>query len=428
MVSVDPPDGAKDVRTSSNVRVDFDSVMDASTITTSTVLLDGKPLAEVSGAEVVHPDGKSAVLLLRLVQNNSYRFTLTTAIRNSAGEALAEAYTWQFVTASHVDDPDTPVRVFARYPRINDFGIPTNAPITMTFTTEMDPESFGPGSVTVRKTTGGQAVAGKVTLKGRRAIFRPDAPLAANQPYEAVVSHDVRSRWGAVPLKDSSWQFTAGDGPGEGPIIADAWYESYADREGLRLVFHAAVENLVKPDAAAPVPASAEPGVLAEGHALKAAVVSLESITPSQPLSTPTNQSAKDMPVMTGPTTVVTAAYTHGGGAGKGNSVGGSTWKDPAEEKIEAALDAAIEGPKAVGLHDSGDLIGHGDREKGDGIYSGRLALEQGFPVGLALVAFTVVAPDGKKTGPVTMGVHIMPPSPEAAAPASQDAAGPAGR
>ena len=432
VVSVDPPDGAKDVRTSSNIRVDFDSVMDASTITTSTVLLDGKPLAEVPGAEVVHPDGKSAVLLLRLVQNNSYRFTLTTAIRDSAGEALAEAYTWQFVTASRVDDPDTPVRVFARYPRMNDFGIPTNAPITMTFTTEMDPESFGAGSILVRKTTGGQAVAGKVTVKGRRVVFRPDAPLAANQPYEAVVSNDVKSRWGAVPLKDSSWQFTTGDGPGEGPVIADAWYESYADRESLRLVFHAAVENLVKPDSAAPAPAKplpapGDPGVLAEGHALKAAVVSLEAIAPSQPLSTQTSQSAKDMPVTTGPTTVVTAAYTHGGGAGQGNSVEGSTWKDPTEEKIEAALDAALEGPGAVGLDDSGDLIGHGDREKGDGVYSARLTLEKGFPVGQALVAFTVVAPEGKKTGPVTMAVYVTPPSPEAAAPASRGAASPAG-
>ncbi len=411
VVSVDPPDGAKDVRTSSNIRVDFDSVMDASTITTSTVLLDGKPLAEVPGAAVVHPDGKSSVILLRLGPNNSYQFTLTTDIRNSAGEALAENYTWGFVTASRMDEPDTPVRVFARYPRMNDFGIPTNAPITMTFTTEMDPESFGAGSILVRKTTGGQAVAGKVTVKGRRVVFRPDAPLAANQPYEAVVSNDVKSRWGAVPLKDSSWQFTTGDGPGEGPVIADAWYESYSDSAGRRFVFHAAVERLEKPDTNAKDSGPAKPAApQTPAFEIKGTVVSLSGLIPQQPLSTPNDADASKMPVGDGsPAASIQAAYTHGGGAGPGNSVDGNSTKDPLMDKVRAAVRDALAQDSAVTLRDSGDTPICGDAAKDDGVFSGRMSLPASFPDGQAYVAYTVVPEGEKPTEPVTIAVHLMP-------------------
>jgi len=429
VVSVDPSDGAKDVRTSSNIRVDFDSVMDASTITTSTVLLDGKPLAEVPGAAVVHPDGKSSVILLRLGPNNSYQFTLTTDIRNSAGEALAENYTWGFVTASRMDEPDTPVRVFARYPRMNDFEIPTNAPITMTFTTEMDAASFTDGSIVVRKTTGGAPVEGKIEVRGRRVIFRPTAPLPPRQTFEAVVSADVRSIAEAKATKEGAWQFTTADGPSEGFIVADAWYETYQEPAGTRFVFHAAVEQLKTPrptskqtdaDAAAPPQWPA--------FEVRGTVVSLSGILPQQPLSTPTDQSAKDMPITTGPATVVTAAYTHGGGTGPGNSVEGSKWKDPTQKSIEAAIDAALAADKAVALQDSGDVAEHSDRVKGDAVFSGRLSLAPGFPEGQALVSFVLIRSDGERTAPLTMSVYVMPPPPEAAAPSSPDTASPAGR
>ena len=79
-------------------------------------------------------------------------------------------------------------------------------------------------------------------------------------------------------------------------------------------------------------------------------------------------------------------------------------------EKVTAAADAALAGEQAVTLHDSGDVIEHGDETKGDGIYSGRLALGKQFSVGQAQIAFSIVLPDGTRTEPVTMSFYVLPP------------------
>ena len=171
-----------------------------------------------------------------------------------------------------------------------------------------------------------------------------------------------------------------GDGPREGPVITECWYESYPEATGLRLVFHVAAENLLKEGAKADKAARA-PRMPGANGVLQAAVVSLAGLVAQQPLSTPTSRQAKDMPVTNGgPETVGYAAYTHGGGRGPGNSVAGYDGKDPGMELVNAAVAAALDGAGAVTLYDVGDLVEHGDEVRGDGVYSGRLKLSPQFP------------------------------------------------
>ncbi len=408
IVSVQPVDGAIDVKTFVNIRVDFDREVDAASINNKSILVNDQPLSDIPEASVTVPDGKSAIILLRMSQNKTYKITLTTAIRDLKGEALAKPFSWRFVTASNMDEPNTPVQVFARYPRMNDRDIPTNVPITVSVTTEIDDKTFSESSVIVRRAGNGHIVPGKLTVQGRRIIFRPNTSLSSHQTYEVEINAGVKGRWGLSSEKPSTWQFTTGDGPSEGPIVTDAWFENYTDANTRWMVFHASVENLVKPTKAAhTVKASSE---LAEGQTMKGAVVSLNGLMETQPLSTPNDLSAKDMPVISGlPNTVVRAEYTHGGGAGAGNSVGGDSRKDPAMEKIMAAVNAALAGEKAVTLQDSGDIIDDGDKMKGDGVYSARLSLEKNFPEGQAFVAFSIALPDGKKTEPITISAYVMP-------------------
>lgn len=58
--------------------------------------------------------------------------------------------------------------------------------------------------------------------------------------------------------RSSSWQFTTGDGPREGPVITECWYESYPEATGLRRC-HVAAENLLKEGAKADKAARANP-------------------------------------------------------------------------------------------------------------------------------------------------------------------------
>jgi hypothetical protein len=417
-VQTAPTDGATDVPVEANITIKFSGPVDPSTLTMQSVQVNGRPLSELENGAVTFPEDDSGVVLFRMKPDSVYRVSLDSGVQDTRGNALGRRFSWRFATRSRQGEPGTPVKVFARYPRFNDRRVPINAPITMTFTTEVDPASLSAGSVRVLPTSGGNAVPGKVTVQGRRAVFRPDAPLEPNRTYEVQLAAGVKGKAGNASERASSWQFTTGDGPSEGPAITDCWYESHTDSEGLRLVFHAAAETLVRPGQEA-APAVANPTVPGPTHVLKAAVVSLSGLVPTQPLSTPTSVSATDLPLTNAaPNTVVYAAYTHGGGSGQGNSVAGNSRHDPAVEPVTAAVEAALAGAQAVTLQDSGDIIEHADEAQGDGVYSGRLALGKDFPAGQAQIGFSILLPDGKRTEPVTISFYVLPP-PSAAEPAA---------
>jgi hypothetical protein len=416
VVQTAPADGATNVPVGANITIKFSRPVDPSSMTVQAVVVNDHPLARMQEAAVAFPEDDSAVVLFRMKADSVYRISLDASVKDTKGNALAQPFSWRYATTSRMSGPDTPVKVFARYPRFNDRRIPLNAPITMAFTAEVDSASLSGKSVRVLPTSGGTPVSGNVTVQGRRVVFRPDAPLEPNRTYEVQVAAGVKGKSGKASERASSWQFTTGDGLSEGPSITDCWYESYAEPEGLRMVFHVAAENLVKPDKAAGRAATVTQMPGASGS-LKAAVVSLSGLVPAQPLSTPTAVSAMDLPVTNGaPNTVVYAAYTHGGGSGQGNSVAGNRRHDPATEPVTAAVEAALAGAQAVTLHDSGNLIEHGDEAQGDGVYSGRLALGKEFPAGQAQIAFSIVLPDGKRTEPVTMSFYVLPPAAEPAA------------
>jgi len=414
VTNVTPENNASGVLPGANVIVRFNRAVDKSTVNADTVLVNDRPVREMEGGAVVFPEETSCAVLFRQRRGNVYTVTLTTSVRDRSGTPLAKPYTWRFATASGAVDSGAPPRVFVRYPRLNDMRVPTNVPITMIFTDELDPASVTNASVLVVPALKGPAVSGKVDVHGTRLVFRPDDPLKPQTTYEVHLAAGIKSKSGNEAEPVSSWQFTTGEGPSQGPIVADCWYESYTDDNGTRLVFHAATENLVQPNkpTAADKPPVATVGALPAGHTVKAAVVPLAGLLSTQPLSTPTDVSASDLPISSGaPPTVVQAAYTHGGGSGQGNSVGANSSVDPAMEKVWAAVDAALAGDKAVTLHDSGNAVDDGDQAAGDGVYSGRMSIDKSLPTGLAFVAFSITQPDGKRTQPVTISLHVIPTS-----------------
>jgi len=405
-----PADGAAHVPVEANIIVKFSAPVDPASLTPQTVQVNDQPLAELENGGLAFPEADSAVVLFRMKANAVYQITLAGSVKDTQGNALGQPFSWRFASVSRIGQPGAPVKAFARYPRHNVYGVPVNAPITLSFTTELEGKSLSGESVRVVPSSGGPAVPGKVAVEGRRVIFRPEAPLAPNQTYEVEIAAGVKSKAGMTSERSSSWQFTTGDGPREGPVITECWYESYPEATGLRLVFHVAAENLLKEGAKADKAARATRMPGANG-VLQAAVVSLAGLVAQQPLSTPTSRQAKDMPVTNGgPETVVYAAYTHGGGRGPGNSVAGYDGKDPGMELVNAAVAAALDGAGAVTLYDVGDLVEHGDEVRGDGVYSGRLKLSPQFPTGPALIAFSILRPDGSRTSPETMSLYILPP------------------
>lgn len=429
VVSVEPAQGQTGVAAGANVVVKFNGRVEKSSINPQTILINGKPLKDHQDGSVVFPEETSCVILFRMTAGTPYEISIPGTVKSAAGVSLAKPYTWRYSTKSGVDRGGSPLQVFARYPRFNDMDVPTNAPVTMVFTNEVDPATITDGSVVV-KTHDDQVAAGKVTVNGRRLTFVPDELFIGRKTYEVALRPGLKGKEGEDCNPIRSWYFTTAAEPEEGPIVTDCWFESYTTNECTSFVLHASMENLVKPDEESEKSGNPEkksdkrikkvadrPNILPAGHTFRSAMATLSGVFPQQPLSTPNNLSAADMPITdpSVPPTIVHAEYTHGGGAGIGNSVEGAPKKDPAAAKMDMVVQAALLSDKAAILRDSGDEIKDGDKTKGDFVYSGRFTQDKDFPSGQALIAFSIQKPDGGLTEPVIMGFYVMPKQENAA-------------
>lgn len=116
--------------------------------------------------------------------------TVTTAVKDTAGVALASDYTWTFTTSAMADA--TRPRVALTAPADDDGSVPVNRQITATFSESMAINTISATSFTVTNTTLGTAVAGTVSYSAatRTATFTPSAPvtLAANSLFTATIT------------------------------------------------------------------------------------------------------------------------------------------------------------------------------------------------------------------------------------------------
>ncbi len=108
-------------------------------------------------------------------------------------------------------DPTAPT-VVSNTPADQAVDVLTYARISVTFDTEMDPDTFDTSTFTLTSGNPAVAVDGYVTTHpGARVVFWTDQPLTTDTEYTATVTTGVESADG-VPLEmDHSWSFTTTD-------------------------------------------------------------------------------------------------------------------------------------------------------------------------------------------------------------------------
>ena len=103
VLSVEPPPGASGVDPNTEVTATFSTDMNPDTLTKLTFTLSERDTGNpVPDTEVTYePLTKRATLSLgaALIANTAYRATITTDVRNQAGNALPAAFTWDFTVA-----------------------------------------------------------------------------------------------------------------------------------------------------------------------------------------------------------------------------------------------------------------------------------------------------------------------------------------
>lgn len=245
IVGTDPPDGATAVELGSNILVNFDREMDATTLTESAISVNGQSLAAMGGRVLLpDPEGKQAVLLLKLDPHNAYRITLDTTIRDAQGQALDQSYTWRFATGENRAFDKVAPRVIVHYPRKHQQDIPLDAPITTVWTTRMDPASVTADAVSLKLLDTDEPVAlAGVWVQGNRLAIKPAQLLQKETTYEITINTALRSIAGLSNEKPASWRFTTGQSVSLAPYIAEAWSEAFTTAGERYAILHAAVES-----------------------------------------------------------------------------------------------------------------------------------------------------------------------------------------
>ena len=205
VTSTIPLDVASGVARNANITAKFSEAMDAATITNSTFTLK-QGASAVTG--VVSYAGTTATFnpTSNLLASKPYTATITTGVKDAAGNALAANKVWSFTTGATTDS--TAPTVSSTSPIDTASGVAANANITATFSEAMNAASITTATFTLMQ--GASSVSGTVAYSGTTATFNPTSNLAASTVYTAKVFAGVVDLSGNALAANKVWTFTTG--------------------------------------------------------------------------------------------------------------------------------------------------------------------------------------------------------------------------
>jgi hypothetical protein len=202
VASTSPVGGAMGVPIASPITATFSEAIDPATITSASFTL-GKVGTRIAGTVLL--SGKTATFtpLASLDYNTTFTATVTTAVRDLAGNNLPASFTWSFTTTAAPDT--TPPTVVSTTPANAATNVDATSAVTATFSEAMIPSSL----TTAFQLTGGMAsVSGTVTYNGTTATFTPAAPLAFNTTYTATIDTGAKDLAGNAMVAAYTWSFS----------------------------------------------------------------------------------------------------------------------------------------------------------------------------------------------------------------------------
>ena len=198
----DPLDDALNVSTNKLIKITFSEPMDQTTIKTSTITLkQGSVL--VSGVVTYSNNIASFAPSVNLEPAKVYSATVTTGVKDMAGNALAANTSVSFTTAA-IPDIILP-RINATNPLNGATGVELNKVVSLTFSEAMDPLTITSNTFTLKQ--GANSVSGNVVYSGNTASFTPAANLPAGLTYTVTIS-GAKDLAGNALVADFVWSFT----------------------------------------------------------------------------------------------------------------------------------------------------------------------------------------------------------------------------
>ncbi len=212
--AVTPTSGATGVATSTTVTAKFSEAMKASTISTSTVVLRTPTNTVVPATVAYNATTFTATLTpsAALAAGTTYTATITGGaggVADSAGNTLANNYSWSFTTTA----PDTtPPTISAVTPASGATGVSTLTTVTARFSEAMNPATISTTTIVLRDPSTA-IVPATIAYNATTftATLTPNAALANSTTYTATVmggAGGVTDAAGNALASNVNWSFT----------------------------------------------------------------------------------------------------------------------------------------------------------------------------------------------------------------------------
>jgi len=205
VVTTNPAQGATNVARNQKITATFSETMDLTTITAASFTLQ-QGITPVAGA--ITFSGTTAIFTpaVELTPQAMYAATLTTAVKDAAGNAQARNYVWCFTTGATSDT--TAPTVTSTVPVNAQSSVAINSKISAAFSEAMDPLTLNSSTFTLMQ--GSTSVAGTVTYAatGASASFNPSSGLTPSTTYTATVTTGATDAAGNALAANFIWSFT----------------------------------------------------------------------------------------------------------------------------------------------------------------------------------------------------------------------------
>jgi hypothetical protein len=218
VTSTVPANGATNVDRNNAITATFSEAMNPLTITTTTFkCFDGAlqingtvsyagltaTFSPYSFPDPIPPD------TINFKPNTTYTATITTGVKDLAGNEMENDYVWSWTTGETLDTTAPTITS-----TINENGatdVPINTKVGATFSEAMNPLTITTVTFTLKQGT--TPVSGTVTYSLVTAVFTPLANLAPNTVYTATITTGAKDLAGNAMASNYVWSWTTGDAP-----------------------------------------------------------------------------------------------------------------------------------------------------------------------------------------------------------------------
>ena len=200
VVSVTPAQGATGVVINTTVTATFSMAMNSASITTSTFTVTGPGGTAIAGSVAYSGSTATFTPSVVLAYGTTYTATIAAGVSSPGGAGLVGPYAWSFTTIT------PPPAVLSTIPANGAVNVPIGQVLSATFGEAMSPASISKATFTLT-VTGGAAVTGTVAYSGVVATFTPQASLAYNTNYTAIITIGATSVAGTPLAANYVWSF-----------------------------------------------------------------------------------------------------------------------------------------------------------------------------------------------------------------------------